>query len=116
MGSERYQPNEALRRQRLLRGWSQQKVADLLETNEMMVGRWERGERKTSPFYQEKLCDIFDMTAEELGFMSEPQTAKKEVQEQSTSSSPEQRNGLQKLLSQVTPLTIITSASSGNTM
>ncbi len=82
MGSERYQPNEALRRQRQLRGWSQQKVANLLETNEMMVGRWERGERKTSPFYQEKLCDIFGMTAEELGFMSEPQTTKKEKEVQ----------------------------------
>ncbi len=78
MGLERRQPNEALRRQRLLRGWSHKKVADLLGTSEVMVGRWEGGKKKTSPFYQEKLCDIFGMTAEELGFMSDSQTTKKE--------------------------------------
>jgi transcriptional regulator with XRE-family HTH domain len=69
MGSETKQPNEALRRQRLLRGWSQQKVADQLGTSEEMVNRWERGKRKTSPFYQEKLCILFGKSAEELGFL-----------------------------------------------
>jgi transcriptional regulator with XRE-family HTH domain len=69
MESETYQPNEALRRQRLLRGWSQKKVADLLGTSEDIVSRWEHGKKKTSPFYQEKLCDLFGKTADELGFL-----------------------------------------------
>jgi transcriptional regulator with XRE-family HTH domain len=62
-------PNNILRRERLLRGWSQQKVASLVETSEDVVSRWERGERKPSPFYQEKFCVLYGKTAEELGFL-----------------------------------------------
>src|SRR5579859_5402091 len=62
-------PNNILRRERLLRGWSQQKVARLVETSEDVVSRWERGERKPSPFYQEKFCVLYGKTAEELGFL-----------------------------------------------
>lgn len=62
-------PNNILRRERLLRGWSQQKVASLVETSEDVVSRWERGERKPGPFYQEKFCVLYGKTAEELGFL-----------------------------------------------
>lgn len=62
-------PNSILRRERQLRGWSQQKVARLVETSEDVVSRWERGERKPSPFYQEKFCALYGKTAEELGFL-----------------------------------------------
>ncbi len=62
-------PNIILRRERQLRGWSQQKVASLVETSEDVVSRWERGERKPSPFYQEKFCVLYGKTAEELGFL-----------------------------------------------
>ncbi len=62
-------PNSILRRERQLRGWSQQKVARLVETSEDVVSRWERGERKPSPFYQEKFCTLYGKTAEELGFL-----------------------------------------------
>src|SRR5260370_41911039 len=62
-------PNIFLRRERLLRGWSQQKVASLVETSEDVVSRWERGERKPSPFYQEKFCVLYGKTAEELGIL-----------------------------------------------
>jgi transcriptional regulator with XRE-family HTH domain len=61
--------NSILRRERQLRGWSQQKVAELVETSEDVVSRWERGERKPSPFFQEKLCVLFGKSAEELGFL-----------------------------------------------
>lgn len=62
-------PNSILRRERQLRGWSQQKVASLVETSEDVVSRWEHGERKPSPFYQEKFCALYGKTAEELGFL-----------------------------------------------
>lgn len=61
--------NTVLRRERQLRGWSQQKVAELVGTSEDVVSRWERGERKPSPFYQEKLCVLYQRSAEELGFI-----------------------------------------------
>ena len=62
-------PNEALRYQRSLRGWSQQKVADEIGASNEMISNWERGKKKTSSFYQEKLCALFGKNAEELGFL-----------------------------------------------
>jgi len=64
--------NEALKYHREKRGWSQQKVAELVETSEDMVGRWERGISKPSPFYRERLCNLFGVDAEELGFLEKP--------------------------------------------
>lgn len=62
-------PNTILRRERQLRGWSQHRVAELVDTSEDVVSRWERGERKPSPFFQEKLCALYGKTAEGLGFL-----------------------------------------------
>jgi transcriptional regulator with XRE-family HTH domain/tetratricopeptide (TPR) repeat protein len=69
-------PNELLHRARVLRGWSQQRVADhinqLLGTvraDRELVYRWEAGKRTPSPFYRERLCQVFTMTAEELGLV-----------------------------------------------
>jgi transcriptional regulator with XRE-family HTH domain len=62
-------PNNILRRERQLRGWSQQKIAELVGTSEDVVSRWERGERKPSPFFQEKFCVLYGKNAEELGFI-----------------------------------------------
>jgi transcriptional regulator with XRE-family HTH domain len=62
-------PNEALRYHRLLRGWSQHKVADEIGASNEMISRWEGGMKKTSIFYQEKLCALFGKNAEELGFL-----------------------------------------------
>ena len=64
-----FKPNNFLRYEREKRGWSQRRVAEQLETSEDMVSRWERGERKTSPFFQEKLCALFGKDAVELGFI-----------------------------------------------
>ncbi|HEU5380337.1 MAG TPA: helix-turn-helix transcriptional regulator [Ktedonobacteraceae bacterium] len=68
MDNER-KPNSILRHERRLRGWSQRKVADLLDTSEDVVSRWERGERRPSPFFQEKLCALYRKSAEELGIL-----------------------------------------------
>jgi transcriptional regulator with XRE-family HTH domain len=70
MDSER-KPNSILRHERQLRGWSQRKVAELVDTSEDVVSRWERGERKPSPFFQEKLCALYGKSAQELGILEE---------------------------------------------
>ena len=79
--SKRKKPNERLRYQRHLRGWTLRDVADKLydlcaseEQRESgmsadTVGRWELGVSKPSLFYQQKLCALFDTSAEELGLI-----------------------------------------------
>ena len=65
------QPNERLRHERESRGWSQKRVADLIDTSKEIIGLWERGERGTGKKYQEKLCQLFGKSAEELGFIQD---------------------------------------------
>lgn len=73
-------PNLLLRRQRLLRGWSLQRVVDEIcalsgpdgripGVSAAMVSCWEMGKKKPSPFYQERLCMIYGLAADQLGFM-----------------------------------------------
>ena len=78
---KRRKPNERLRYQRHLRGWTLREVADKLydlcasegEQESGMsadtVGRWELGVSKPSLFYQQKLCALFGQSAEELGLI-----------------------------------------------
>jgi transcriptional regulator with XRE-family HTH domain len=72
-------PNQRLRCARLQRGWSQQRVADLLNqlpgatrADRELVYRWEAGKRTPSPFYRERLCQVFNMSAEQLGLVELP--------------------------------------------
>jgi transcriptional regulator with XRE-family HTH domain len=67
--------NEKLRYHRKMRGWSQRRLSDLLDTSKEMIGRWERGVQQPSPYYQEKLCVLFEKTAAELGFIEVSITA-----------------------------------------
>src|SRR6266446_7261427 len=79
--SRRGRPNERLRYQRHLRGWTLREVADKLydlcasegEQESGMsadtVGRWELGVSKPSLFYQQKLCALFGQSAAELGLI-----------------------------------------------
>jgi transcriptional regulator with XRE-family HTH domain/tetratricopeptide (TPR) repeat protein len=62
-------PNNKLKHQRGLRGWSQKKVASSIGTSKDMISRWETGERDTSIYYQEQLCSLFGLNAVELGFL-----------------------------------------------
>ena len=62
-------PNLQLRRERKLRGWSQADVARHIDVQDYYVSRWERGEVLPSPYYQQRLCELFSKTAEELGFL-----------------------------------------------
>jgi transcriptional regulator with XRE-family HTH domain len=64
-------PNQHLRQERERRAWSQQDVADKVGTTQLTVGRWERGITMPGPYYRQKLCEIFEKTAQELGLVSE---------------------------------------------
>jgi len=65
------QPNRRLKRARESRGWSQAYVATEIGTDEKTVGRWERGEHTPSPYFRKKLCELFDKSAPELGFVED---------------------------------------------
>lgn len=89
--SNTHTPNDALRYQRLLRGWSLQRAAVEIKAlgkgeegkepgvNADMVGEWERGIKVPSPYYREKLCKIYDATADELGFVEGPKTSRRSI-------------------------------------
>lgn len=62
-------PNERLRHERQLRGWSQAHLAEQIDVPDYYISRWERGEVLPSPYYQQKLCEVFGKTAEELGML-----------------------------------------------
>jgi transcriptional regulator with XRE-family HTH domain len=74
-------PNERLRYQRRLRGWTLDEVAERLHrlavgggelgVDAHMVGRWERGVRRPAPRYVALLCELFDLPADELGLVEE---------------------------------------------
>jgi transcriptional regulator with XRE-family HTH domain len=65
-------PNQLLRRARLERGWTQQVVAERIGApNDMMITRWERGKAFPSPYYVERLCQLFDQKASDLGLIRE---------------------------------------------
>lgn len=63
-------PNPHLRHERELRGWSQQYVARQIDApSSYYVSRWERGVISPSPYYRERLCQLFDKSAQELGLL-----------------------------------------------
>jgi transcriptional regulator with XRE-family HTH domain len=62
-------PNKMLHRARVLRGWSQATLARQLDTSRKNVSRWERGETVPSPYYRERLCQLFNMDAQALGLL-----------------------------------------------
>ena len=65
-------PNQLLRRARLERGWTQKVVADRIGApNDMMVTRWERGTAFPSAYYIERLCQLFEQRASDLGLLPE---------------------------------------------
>src|SRR5215471_17137778 len=61
-------PNQSLRQARKQRGWTQQQVADGIGAPlALNVMRWERGMTRPSAHYVQRLCQLFDMSAEDLG-------------------------------------------------
>lgn len=72
--------NEQLKQARLKRGWTQEDVAAEIGAEAFTVGRWERGTQPPSLYYQQKLCKLFGMSVEELGFLKEKMIASEMVQ------------------------------------
>lgn len=64
-------PNALLRQERLLRGWSQQVVGNNVGTDSYTVSRWERGRAQPSPYFRQRLCDLYGKNAQELGLLQE---------------------------------------------
>ncbi len=60
---------EQLLRERRRRGWSQEKVAQLLGVDPKTVGRWERNETFPTLQLHSELCRIFGKSTEELGLV-----------------------------------------------
>lgn len=60
-----------LRQERERRGWSRNYIAEHIQVDVVTVGRWERGQRLPHPIYRQKLCDLFEMNAEQLGLFLE---------------------------------------------
>ncbi len=54
------------------RGWSQATLAANITMDEETVRRWEKGERYPTIYAQQKLCDVFHVTSDELGLTENP--------------------------------------------
>jgi predicted ATPase/class 3 adenylate cyclase/DNA-binding XRE family transcriptional regulator len=64
--------SELLRQERKRRGWSQADVAEKVGTDFNTVSRWERGLNVPSPYFIQRLCDIFEKNPEGFGLFHEP--------------------------------------------
>ncbi|MBA2396035.1 MAG: tetratricopeptide repeat protein [Ktedonobacteraceae bacterium] len=61
-------PNDQLRTAREGRHLSREQLADMIGASKLNVGRWERGDAYPGHPFMEKLCALFGMSPEELGF------------------------------------------------
>ena len=77
-------PNQQLKKERELRGWSQGDVARQLQVDPYYVSRWERGLTTPSPYYRQQLCSLYGKNAEELGLI--PHAAAEDQQEPDSAS------------------------------
>ena len=57
------------------RGWSQAKVAELLQTDIKTISRWERGTGLPASYLRQKLSDVFGKDLQALGLFEEVQIA-----------------------------------------
>lgn len=63
--------NSRLRQERERRGWTQSEVAERVRTTRINVGRWENGQTFPSPYYRQKLAEVFGKSLQELGLIPE---------------------------------------------
>ncbi|MDQ2902131.1 MAG: tetratricopeptide repeat protein [Chloroflexota bacterium] len=60
-----------LRQERELRAWTQSEVAERIGSTRINVSRWENGITMPSPYYRQKLGELFGKSIQELGFTLE---------------------------------------------
>lgn len=63
--------NPYLRIAREERGWSQEELAVRVGATAVTVSRWENGFSFPSPYFRQKLCEVFDKKLAELGLIPE---------------------------------------------
>jgi len=64
-----HNPNDALRRARIEKGWTQRHLAEQIGTNQFTVARWEAGVAFPSPYFRRQLCEVFAASPEVLGMI-----------------------------------------------
>ena len=62
-------PNKRLQNERKRRCWTQEELADKVGTTPLNISRWERGLTVPGPHFRRQLCEIFEKTPQELGFV-----------------------------------------------
>lgn len=67
---ERSFPN-ILKNERILRGWSQERLGNQLGCGAKTVSAWENGKALPSPYYLQQLCGLFGKNTLELGLIHE---------------------------------------------
>src|SRR6185437_4612117 len=81
-------PNERLKWEREIRGWSQKYVAEQIDAPSVhYISRWERGLITPGSFYREKLCRLFEKDARELGLLQLTEETDEETTSTAISSS-----------------------------
>ncbi|MBA2396974.1 MAG: helix-turn-helix domain-containing protein [Ktedonobacteraceae bacterium] len=72
MTFQRGKPNVRLRDERVRRHWSQQELADMIGATLNTVSRWERGLTDCSPYFRNKLAELFGKSASQLWLVPDP--------------------------------------------
>src|SRR5436309_10999652 len=60
-----------LKQERELRAWTQSEVAERIGTTQINVSRWENGITVPSPYYRQRLGELFGKSIQELGLIPE---------------------------------------------
>src|SRR5436309_8776291 len=60
-----------LKREREQRGWTQSELAERIGTTQINVSRWENGVTTPSPYYRQRLGELFGKSISELGLIPE---------------------------------------------
>lgn len=69
--STKYPPNTKLRTERIRRNWTQVQAEVKAELPPGSLGRWERGDVFPEAYARERLCVLYNKSAEELGFLEQ---------------------------------------------
>ena len=87
--------NHALRQAREARGWSQRELASSLQVGLTTVRSWEAGRRAPGRVFQARLCEVFDLSLEQLGISAQPSSSSR-VEEGCSNSHVLNRNVINK--------------------